>query len=68
MHNAQYLWLILRRKVAAAATTTATAFYSSSFYLRLAALGKKSRACAERKIRSDPLERIHAGVMLLSIK
>ena len=28
----------------------------------------KSCACAEHKIRSDPLERIHAGVMQLSIE
>ena len=31
-------------------------------------LGKKSRACAERKIRSNLMECIHAGVMRLSIE
>ena len=29
---------------------------------------KKSHACAERKIRSDLMEHIHAGVMQLSIE
>ena len=39
-----------------------------SVYFRLTAPGKKSCACTERKIRSAPLERIHAGVMRLSIE
>ena len=42
-------------------TMTASVLYTSN-------PGKKSRACAERKIKSDLIERIHAGVMRLSIE